>query len=135
MIFLYLSRTELMRFTGAFEHVRLAVILVSVMIIMDIFGNRKDVLSWFIHDEDRCYWVFVALNILEESTKLLAGGVILATGIGCRTISIQLQAPYTAHSDDDDETEDHTEPPDPEKPEAGPPNDEPTNTASQKDGS
>ena len=133
MVFLYLSRTELMRFTDAFEHARLAVVLVIVMMTMDVFANRKDVLSWFIHDEDWCYSVFKALNILEESAKLLAGGVILATGISCRTISIQLQGPHAPLLDDNVERENPTEPTDTEKPEAGPPNDDPTDTAYRKD--
>jgi len=88
---LHVSREEIMKFKVAFSPIPFTIPIVIVMLIVDAVANRKDILSYFIHDEDWCYWVFIGFNIFEEALKMLAEGMVLGIGFHCRKLAIEWQ--------------------------------------------
>lgn len=88
---LNISRDEIKKFRNAFGPMRFAFALVILMSIVDVVSNRRDIISHFIQNEDWSYTIFIGLNIVEEAAKLVASGIIFATGIQFRKIAIGLE--------------------------------------------
>ena len=84
---LYIYREELKKCREAFPLFITGFIVMFVMVCLDIFTNRDDILRLFISDATTVYHVFYWLNIIEDILKIITGGIFAGAFYHCYKIT------------------------------------------------
>jgi len=80
-------RHEINLFMDAANYFMAGLGLIVLMVIIDVIGNKEDILSKFISDPGLCEDLWKALEVFEEMIKIIAEGVLLAGTMFCHELA------------------------------------------------
>jgi hypothetical protein len=88
----YVYRGELQHYREMLPWLAVALLGLVGTVTLDILTNRDDMLSSFISNPGRVELVMMQLNVVEDSMKILAEGILLGAFAGCLRIARQRSA-------------------------------------------